>query len=49
MSWVFFLSFQVYKTCYKQLHLKIVIHNAQAFSKYMLTSKMRQIDNLNGY
>lgn len=33
MSWMFFffLNFQVYKTCYKQLHLKIVIHNAQAF------------------
>lgn len=37
MSWVFFLfvKFQVYKTCYIQLHLKMRIHNAQAFSKYI--------------
>lgn len=37
MSWVFFLfvKFQVYKTCYIQLHFKMRIHNAQAFSKYI--------------
>lgn len=37
MSCFFFLfvKFQVYKTCYIQLHLKMRIHNAQAFSKYI--------------
>lgn len=30
-----FVKFQVYKTCYIQLHLKMRIHNTQAFSKYI--------------